>query len=257
MSLLHVDFFSSALGEAVNMDVLLPDKPCYPNPAEHKKYPVLYLLHGLSDDHTIWQRRTRIESYLAGKDLVVVMPSTHRAWYTNTVSGLKYFDLVAREIPEFCKANFPIAEGRENTFVAGLSMGGYGALKIALTLPEQYAAAASLSGAMDICAMFKRHEIIGDCDEFLYVFGKPRSVKGSENDVYALADNLLESDAPKPRLYLACGTEDGLLGDNRKFKRTYYHKFDMTYEEGPGTHCWDFWDTYIQKVLAWLPISAK
>ena len=141
MALLQVNFKSLALHEAVQMNVLLPDQAQYPTAAAPKKYPVLYLLHGLSDDHTIWERRTRIEHYVAGKDLIVVMPNSNRCWYTNTASGLKYFDLMAYELPRICKAYFPVAEGRENTFVAGLSMGGYGAFKLALTLPEQYAAA--------------------------------------------------------------------------------------------------------------------
>ena len=254
MALLHVDFHSQALHEAVQMDVLLPDKPQYPTASEPKKYPVLYLLHGLSDDHTIWQRRTRIESYVAGKDLIVVMPNTHRAWYTNTASGLKYFDLMACELPNICKAYFPVAEGRENTFVAGLSMGGYGAMKLALTLPEQYAAAASLSGALDIAGIAKRRAAAGLSDEFQAVFGKPRTVKGSMHDIYALAEKVIASDGPRPKLYMACGTEDGLLRDSRLFRRRYADAFDLTYEEGPGIHNWDFWDIYIRKVLAWLPL---
>ena len=254
MALLHVDFKSDALHEAVQMNVLLPDKSQYPAAAEPKKYPVLYLLHGLSDDHTIWERRTRIESYVAGKDLIVVMPNSNRAWYTNTASGLKYFDLMAYELPRICKAYFPVAEGRENTFVAGLSMGGYGAFKLALTLPEQYAAAASLSGALDIAGIAKRRANAGLTDEFQAVFGRARTYKGTEHDVYALAEKVIASEGPKPKLFMACGTEDGLLRDSRLFRRRYGKDFDLTYMEGPGIHNWDFWDTYIRKVLAWLPM---
>ncbi|MGI6337052.1 MAG: alpha/beta hydrolase [Eubacteriales bacterium] len=253
MSLLHVDFFSSALKQAMSMDVLLPERPQYPTPAPRRDYPVLYLLHGLSDDHTIWQRRTRIESYVSGRDLIVVMPSTHRAFYTNTVSGYKYFDYIAYEIPAFCKANFPVAEGRENTYVAGLSMGGYGALKLAMTLPENYSAAACLSGAIDLVGMRKRHMVVTETDEFDYVFGRPRTITGSEHDIFALTEKLLADPAkPKPRIYMACGLDDGLLRDSRLFKRRYGRQFDFTYEEGAGSHNWDFWDQYIQKVLAWL-----
>ena len=215
---------------------------------------MLYLLHGQSDDHTIWQRRTRIESYVAGKDLIVVMPNTHRAWYTNTASGLAYFDLMAYELPRICKAYFPVAEGRENTFVAGLSMGGYGAFKLALTLPEQYAAAASLSGALDIAGIAKRRAGQGMDAEFQAVFGKPRTLKGTEHDIYALAEKVIAADGPKPKLYMACGTDDGLLHDSRLFRRRYASAFDLTYEEGPGNHNWDFWDVYIRHVLAWLPL---
>ena len=254
MALLQVNFKSMALHEAVQMNVLLPDQAQYPTAAAPKKYPVLYLLHGLSDDHTIWERRTRIEHYAAGKDLIIVMPNSNRCWYTNTASGLKYFDLMAYELPRICKAYFPVAEGRENTFVAGLSMGGYGALKLALTLPEQYAAAASLSGALDIAGISKRRANAGLTEEFQAVFGRARSYKGSAHDIYALAEKVIASDGPKPKLFMACGTEDGLLHDSRLFRRRYGKDFDLTYMEGPGIHNWDFWDTYIQKVLAWLPL---
>ncbi len=257
MALIHMDVFSQALGMAVNLDVLLPDSAQYPTPAEPKKYPVLYLLHGLYDDHTIWQRRTRIESYVAGKDLIVVMPSTHRAFYTNTVSGHKYFDYIALELPAICRAYFPVAEGRENTFAAGLSMGGYGAYKLAMTYPERYAAAASLSGAVNIEGMYKRHVVVGENSEFEYVFGKQRSIKGSENDLFALTEKVIASGCEKPKLYMACGTDDTLLCDSRLFRRRYGKEFDFTYEEGPGNHNWDFWDKYIQKVLAWLPLPGK
>ena len=127
-------------------------------------------------------------------------------------------------------------------------------MKLGLTLPEQYAAAASLSGALDLVGIAKRRKGQGMDDEFRAVFGNARSLKGSEHDIYALAERVIASGAPRPKLYLACGTEDGLLHDSRLFRRRYGKEFDLTYEEGPGIHNWDFWDIYIQKVLAWLPL---
>ena len=158
MALLHVDFFSDVLGMCAEMDVILPERTRGQIGMEGKrgegKYPVLYLLHGMSDDHTIWQRRTSIERYAADYGIAVVMPSTQLGWYTDMQIGLPWFTYITQELPAICRSFFPnMSEKREDTFVAGLSMGGYGALKCALRAPETYCAAASLSGAVDVSAL--------------------------------------------------------------------------------------------------------
>ena len=257
MPLLHMNFHSHALGMACSCDILLPDTVQYPNAQERKNYPVLYLLHGLSDDHTIWQRRTRIESYVTGKDLIVVMPNVHRSFYTNTVSGHKYFDFVAEELPAICKAYFPVSDKREDTFVAGLSMGGYGALKLALTYPDRYAAVASLSGVTLITDRLIREVTPARSNEFLHVFGPVEEVAGSGNDLTALADRIIAEKIRKPAVFMACGESDFLLQDNRIFRERYGEAFNINYMEAPGNHNWDFWDTHIQKVLAWLPLPCN
>ena len=258
MSLLHVSFFSNALREAVSMDVLLPDFPCYPDAPAPRKYPVLYLLHGLSDDQTIWQRRTRIESYVAGRDLIVVMPTTHRAWYTNTVSGLKYFDFIAREVPAFCRANFPVAEGRENTFVAGLSMGGAGCMKIGLARPENYAAIGCLSaGAINRRRDEEMTPERRARNEMLY---GDRDLTGTEEDVFGNAERILSEGKPVPRIYHACGSEDFLLPSALEtrdfFSKIPGNPFDYTFEQDPGAHTWEFWDEHIQRFLSFLRLDG-
>lgn len=257
MPLMHFDFHSHALGMACNCDVILPDTVQYPKSREKKNYPVLYLLHGLSDDHTIWQRRTRIESYAAGRELIVVMPNIHRSFYTNTVSGHKYFDFVADELPAICKAYFPVSDRREDTYAAGNSMGGYGALKLALTYPERYAAAAGLSAVTFVSRPLVKMLSMPGTDEFAHVFGSMRQFKGSANDLGALAEKLIATDGVKPSLFMACGKDDFLLRDNRLFRRRYGDALNITYTEEPGNHSWDFWDVQIQKVLSWLPIPAN
>ncbi len=256
MALLHIDFFSHALGEAVGVDVLLPEHPQYPAPETvPARYPVLYLLHGLSDDQTAWQRYTRIDIY--AHDLIVVMPTTHRAWYTNTTAGLRYFDFTAYELPAVIRAYFPAAEGRENTFAAGNSMGGYGAFKLALSCPEQFGAAASLSGALDLADTAKWCAGDGLGREYLSVFGEPGNMADSENDILALAQRVIDTGAPRPKLYSVCGTEDSLLPDSRLFRDRFGTSFDLTYREAPGEHNWDFWDLHIRDVLDWLPVRGK
>src|SRR5213080_4930690 len=115
--------------------------------------PVLYLLHGLSDDDTIWLRRTSIERYVAPLGLAVVMPQVHRSFYTDQASGGNYWTFLSEELPELVGTLFRVSQRREDTFVAGLSMGGYGAVKWALRQPDRFAAAASLSGGLDVAAL--------------------------------------------------------------------------------------------------------
>lgn len=214
-------------------------------------HPVLYLLHGLSDDHTIWMRRTALERHVSELGLAVVMPAVQRSFYTDMHAGGRYQTFIADELPAICQSFFPISNQREHTFVAGLSMGGYGAFKLALSRPRQYAAAASLSGALDMADRFN------DSPEFIrelgWVYGPENPIRGTEHDVFQLAKDLRQHPGPQPRLYARCGTEDFLLEHNRRFAA---HSQDLglalDYAEGPGTHNWEYWDQEIPGVLRWL-----
>ena len=125
MALIQCDFFSESLGFSTSMNVILPQ------PAR-ERYRVLYLLHGMSDDHTIWCRRTSIERYVDPLGLAVVMPAVHRGYYTDMAAGYRYWTFISEELPALARSFFPLSHKREDTFVAGLSMGGYGAFKLAL-----------------------------------------------------------------------------------------------------------------------------
>lgn len=250
MALLHCQFYSETLQVAAAMDVILPQKPRFKG-----KFQTLYLLHGLSDDHTIWQRRTSIERYVEGLDLAVVMPAVNRSFYANMASGPRYWDFISQELPAVARGFFPLSDQRRDNFVAGLSMGGYGAFKLALSLPRRFAAAASLSGALD---MAYRIEGIDDEmeREISHIFGGP--VKGTGHDLLHLATQLRQSRAPRPRLFQCCGTEDFLYEHNLRFRdHAATIGLKVEYREGPGAHEWGFWDEYIQQVLDWLPLSGK
>jgi S-formylglutathione hydrolase FrmB len=252
--LLHVHFFSSALGVQSACDVILPQ----PAPGERpprRGWACLWLLHGLSDDHSIWQRRTSIERYVDGRGLAVVMPAVNRSFYADMKHGGRYWTFVSEELPALCRAWFPLSAARADNFVAGLSMGGYGAFKLALRCPDRYAAAASLSGALDMAAIGNREDLAADARA---VFGDPRRVAGSGDDLLFLARKLARSRGPKPRLYQCCGTEDFLYPSNVKFRSLAEKlRLPLTYEDGPGAHTWDYWDRQIQRVLEWLPVRAR
>lgn len=244
MAFLQCDFYSNALNISASMNVILP---------ENIKGPLstLYLLHGLSDDHTIWMRRTSIERYVSELQLAVVMPAVNRSFYADMKHGANYWTFVSEELPRRVRAMFPLSDAREHNFAAGLSMGGYGAMKLGLTHPDRYAAVASLSGAVDLVHL--NRDVSG---EFPSIFGDFESLRGSGNDLFALADKLGADKSP--RLYQCCGTEDFLYEDNVRFREHVRSLgLPLTYEEGPGTHDWGYWDVHIKRVLDWLPLQGR
>ncbi len=257
MALIQCDFFSDILGLCMSMNVILPQNTQRQIGLEGKakdgKHPVLFLLHGMSDDHSIWLRRTSIERYVSQLGLAVVMPAVHKSRYANLSTGDRYWDYISQEVPSLARSFFNLSDKREDTFVAGLSMGGFGAMKLGLNYPEQFAAAASLSGALTCNWDVDSSKLRG----MELAFGSEEEYKGSINDLRHVATTLNQSQKPKPKLYQACGSEDFLIQNNHDFKDCIETlDFDFTYEEEPGTHDWAYWDKKIQSVLAWLPLSS-
>lgn len=257
MALIQCQFFSDVLQLSTSMTVILPEQTKtqigLKNNKSEGKHQTLYLLHGLSDDETIWTRRTSIERYVAPLGLAVVMPNVHRSFYADMKYGNKYWTFLTEELPFIARSFFPLSERREDNFVAGLSMGGYGAFKWALNKPEQISAAASLSGALDIVNLQKERKE----DRFFEpIFGE-KSVAGTYNDLIYLVKKTKKFDV-LPKLYQCCGTEDFLYEDNLRFKEVCEAaEFDFTFEEGKGSHEWGYWDEKIKDVLAWLPLKNK
>ena len=253
MALLTCNFFSESLGLSTSMMVILPQQTSTQiglgNVSRDGNHPTLYLLHGLSDDDTIWVRRTSIERYVASMGLAVVMPQVHRSFYADMELGGKYWTFISEELPALARSFFPLSARREDNFVAGLSMGGYGAFKLALRNPDQYAAAASLSGALNIA---KADSPIPD---HRLIFGD-RDIARTPDDLLYLLQQVNSSAGPKPKLFQCCGTEDFLYEDNQVFRRACEEtNLDFTYQEEPGEHEWGYWDKKIQDVLAWLPLA--
>ena len=257
MALMHVNFFSDVLGMCTNMDVIIPQRTKgqigMEGISSDGPYKTVYLLHGMSDDHTIWQRRTSIERYVSKLGIAVVMPTTHLAFYTDTTYGMRYWTFISEELPQICREFFPRMSGRkEDTLAAGLSMGGYGAWKLGLGASDTFGAAASLSGALDMASDLQRDPDGGKSRLFHGIFGDARQLKGSANDLFALAEKLAAEKKELPRLYAWCGTEDFLYQDNlRAWEHVKKLGFDLTCEESAGDHQWKYWDEKIQDVLRW------
>jgi putative tributyrin esterase len=244
MALFQCQYFSETLEISASMTVILPQK-------KGKLFPTLYLLHGLSDDHTAWTRQTSIERYANARGIAVVMPAVNRSFYTDMSHGAKYWTFISEELPELARSFFPLSPLREHNFVAGLSMGGYGAMKLGLSYPERYAAAASLSGAVDVHRL-ALERLSGDMKN---VISDPSDVPGSSLDLFALAEQIVPGQAI-PKLYQCCGTEDFLYEDNIRFRdHVRALGLPLEYEEEPGEHEWGYWDRKIARVLEWLPLT--
>ncbi|RCW50459.1 MULTISPECIES: alpha/beta hydrolase family protein [unclassified Halanaerobium] len=251
MAYIQCDFFSEVLKVSTQINVILPDD-IEDFKDKNGKIPVIYLLHGLSDNHTGWQRYTSVERYVQKWGYALVMPDVQRSFYTDMKNGYNYWTYVSEELPKIAENYFPISDKKEDNYVAGLSMGGYGAVKLALRLPDKFAAAASLSGAVDLA---RRIMDFSDDEkrmaEFRRIFGVLEKLKGSSNDLLYLLSEV--QDVEKlPRLYLCCGTEDFLYQDNLTFKKICEEKgVDLTFEEEKAGHEWEYWDKKIQDVFRW------
>ena len=252
MAFLQIQFFSGVLNVASTVNVILPEanQGIGIEAGKSNELPkVLYLLHGYSDDHTIWMRRTSVERYAAAHNLAVIMPAVYHSFYCNEEYGERYWDYVSEELPETMHRFLRLSDKPEDTYVAGLSMGGYGAMRLALTYPERYAAAASFSGGVGITGIFKRHKGA----EISRIFGDRQDIAGTEVDLlYLMKKN--GGAAKKPHLYVSCGTKDFLYGDHQEFVPALIeNSWDVTrYDEPDAVHEWGFWDREIKKFIEFI-----
>ena len=267
MAFLTVNFMSGSLLRTVPVNVILPaDKlvfPGMPEP-EDKPFRMLILLHGILGNYTDWVNGTRIQRWAEARNLCVVMPSGDNAFYVDIPESNNYYGkFIGEELPTMMRKMFHISGRREDCYIAGLSMGGFGAMRNGLRYNETFGAIASLSGA------FILHEPKPDDGNFnrfgveKYCFGSMEEAWNSDKNPQYLAKRLAERSAAGepvhfPRIYMCCGTSDSLIGPNYAVRDDLAGKgFDVTWAEGPGGHEWDFWDTYIAKVLDWLPLDES
>ncbi|MFI5457411.1 MAG: alpha/beta hydrolase [Isosphaerales bacterium] len=240
MAFATINYHSRSLRKASSFNIVFPDDPAIPRP-----WSVFYLLHGLSDDHTIWMRRTSIERYVAGLPLVVVMPDGGRGWYTNAIEGLAYEDDLLKDVVGLIDRTFPVKAERSGRAIGGLSMGGYGAVKLGLKHPEIFASVNSHSGA--VLAQRDPRLVKEQHPEFERIFGKTPS--GGVEDPAAIAERV--DHGRIPALRIDCGTEDRLLEQNRTFHRQLESlHVPHEYQEFPGGHDWAYWDKHVQEAVA-------
>lgn len=256
MAFFEMHYYSKALQQQVCLNVLLPEvaKTRPEAGVPEGTYKTLYLFHGLSQDHTGWLRHSCVERLAQKYGIAVVMPNVGRSWYTDMAAGAPYFTFVTQELPQVCRGYFQgMSHRREDTLVAGLSMGGYGAIKAALSCPEVYGGCASLSGALDITRKNRPYRL----EEWRAIFGfqleSAAQLEGSCHDLFYLARRNAAQGLPFPKLYIWCGTEDTLLQTNRDYRDLLLELgVPHVYQESEGNHSWPWWDLHIKDALSCL-----
>ncbi len=247
MALIRLDHVPETIGVNVPVNIILPD-PGKINGIPVRDRKVLYLLHGLSDDGSAWQRFSSIETYANAYGLVVVIPSAGRSFYTNQPNGQSYFSYLVEELPQYLADVFNLTPKREDTFIAGNSMGGYGAFKAAFLRPDLFKAAASFSGVLSLA-------ILNNADEprqaeFLHLFGDFQELPGSEHDPAEWVRNAVEHNIQLPELYIACGKQDDLYPLSVFFHRACQAaRFNVHFHDEDASHDWFFWDKQILRFL--------
>lgn len=248
--------------QPIDLAVILPDydgDPAFASPADYyrngPKYKTLWLLHGGGGDCMDWILKTNIVRYAAERRLAVVMPSARSSSYTNP-KGFEMYNFMNQELLPLARAWFNLSERREDNFVAGLSMGGLGAWKWAINRPELFAGAVILS-----CGPFDVLEKVADPEDrfgFRQIYGGgPEKVRGSADDMYLLAEQLVQAGSEIPRLYVACGSEDPVAYQNFLDFKVFANRIGLPvqYAEESGRHEWKVWDSQIQKGLDYLGLA--
>lgn len=243
MAYLRCELMSQKIKMMTSIIILLPDQ------VDLSKVPTAYLFHGLTDNCSGWTRFTAVERYAREHGCAVVMPEVQRSFYTDMTLGVNYFSYVLEELPEFCHRTFGLSRKRELNYVMGLSMGGYGALKCALTAPQKFAGCASFSAVTDIAGRISNAP---QCEryEFKAIFGEQLQVPEECN----LFQIVQQTDAPSlPRVFMTCGEQDDLYSENVRFSQYLQNKgCQVSFVHWEGNHSWEFWDKSIKLAMDYL-----
>jgi putative tributyrin esterase len=245
---------SSLLGRSINYRILYPVAYQYPAKRE-KRFPVVYLLHGVTGQSSDWLERTRIALYATKYDLFIVMVEGDNGWYTDSATVLadKYESYILKELMPEVEGRFRVSQERAGRAVAGLSMGGYGAVKFGLKYPETFALVASMSGAFGAGSWTEKDlKDPGPIrDSILSTFGPPDSPTRAANDLFKLVGKISPDRVPSlPYIYLDCGIQDFLFPFSRDLAALLVErKIPHEYRQLPGDHNWQYWDVQIKEIL--------
>lgn len=244
MASITLSFHSEALERTVPLRALVPLED-----APHVPMPAMYLLHGLYGSEQDWFQYTRVMLWARAKGLAVFCPAGENGFYVNQAdTGEAYMRYVGEELPAFTRRLFPLSSRREDTFIAGLSMGGYGALNAGLTYPETFGKVAALSAALRPWKRMDKPQ--GGCVQ------RPayaRALFGQDTEPWNTLTLARQCGARAPELWLSCGAQDDLLEENIALVDGLRQAGIPAYfDQPPGAHNWDFWDREIQRVIDWL-----
>ena len=255
----RMEFHADTIMQHANFSFVLPNDVYEPEIKDRRHYArppkSLILLHGLTGTDTDWLFGGVAQEMAIQYNLAIFMPAAGNSFYLDRgYPGGNWASFVGEELPAYIRSVFGYCQSREDTMIAGLSMGGYGALRTALAFPQTYSACIALSSALRI------HELARSLDESTTVmpkamirdvFGDLETLESSDKNPEVLVKRLKAEGKPLPRLYMACGTEDTLIGANRAFRDFLRDEgVEHVYEEGPGLHNWRFWNAYLDRGLA-------
>lgn len=247
MGLIRCHFFSPTLTQQTSLTVALPDalpsQPC----------PLLYLLHGGTEDATLWFREADPEWIANDFGLIVVSLDALSSSYADMAHGPRYFTYLTRELPAFLPARLPVSTRREDTYIAGFSMGGHGALKAALRCPELYAAGIAISGARDMIPLFEKWQTMDggpDLSGVVDSLGPIDRLRGSENDLVSLAEQAVDRMDALPALYLSCGLDDYAVQLSVDYHR-HLQAIGLPHDwyQAPGIHGYAFAEKALRHAL--------
>lgn len=266
MALVRIEIFSKALMRTVSVTAVIPvDNVRFDHnlnfPAV-KPYKTLYLLNGIYGNNTDWVCSSNVVRLAQDYNLAVIMPAGENHFYVDcAATGEAYGRFLGEELVQQMRRLFHLSDRREDTFIAGLSMGGYGAIRNGLLYNQTFGYAAGLSSGFILDRMLASDNSDPSYTKrrsyFEAIFGDLNHYVGSDKDCEAL---FLRAQNQKivPQIYLACGTEDPLIDASRKYRDFLSaHGAELFYEEGPGIHNFDFWSEYLEHVLNWLPLDEN
>jgi S-formylglutathione hydrolase FrmB len=248
MGRINFQFKSKVLSQNISATVYIPDKVIQRGEVDKAK--VIYLLHGKDGNHESWGMESHAFKYADEFSVILVMPYAANSFYTNMVYGDRYWDYIAEELPKVISNSFRISTSKKNTFVCGYSMGGYGALKLALCYPERYESAATLSGSLRSIEDTKFKIDYEDRPDLLYAFGDCSEKIKDESDIYYLTKKLLNEGRKLPKLYIYCGTRDSLYNVNCTYRDfALKNNIDIIFREDVGNHSFKYWDKELREFL--------
>jgi putative tributyrin esterase len=247
-----VQFQSRLINATLPYNVILPSGY---RASATTRYPVLYLLHGWGGHYTDWLTRTNVADYAAQYRMIIVMPEGNDSWYVDGATGVndKYESYILKELMPDVDQRYRTIQSRYGRAVAGLSMGGYGAIKYGLKYPATFAFAGSISGAFGVTRYTEKEMPGSNWQPFLKTFGLVESETRKANDVFEIARALTAAQiGALPYFYFDCGTEDAAqhFNSNRELSELFLaKKIPHEYRELPGNHSWQYWDQQIPVVL--------
>ena len=259
MAVFTTTMFSNSLHRLTELTAIVPIERPAGIPEELRNQAdapmkTIMLLHGYSGTHTDWIRGSRIEQLAMKYHVAVLCPSGENGFYVDDRKRDAMYEQFLCEVIDFGRRVFPLSDKREDTYIGGFSMGGYGALVNGMKHPELFGGIVALSAAAitDNLAKMDHYEDnpMASAAYYEHIFGKPQEIPGSDRDMQYIAKTMAESDSPKPQIYLACGTEDMLIESSNSLHQ-YFDSLGLehTYVTAPGSHNWAFWDPQIELAM--------